>query len=303
MKKKFLNTLIIVLLIILLYDLLNNSYLIKESIIISFDLWKNNIFPYLFPFFIISDLLISINIIDLINKYLNKWMYKLFKINSSSSFIFFMSILSGIPSNSKYINTLIKNGNMNVNDANKILLFSHFVSPLFIIGYIGSIIGKKYSILILCIHYTTNIILGFIFRNYNVNSDNNLSINKTSKSIISTITSSILNSINTLLLILGVISFFSFLVTCINIYIQNPIMKCIISGLLEITNGINNINLLNIPIKEKLIYIISIISFGGLSSHIQVMSILEEYKIRYKMYLISRILHSIISTIILLLLI
>ena len=53
MKKKFLNTLIIVLLIILLYDLLNNSYLIKESIIISFDLWKNNIFPYLFPFFII----------------------------------------------------------------------------------------------------------------------------------------------------------------------------------------------------------------------------------------------------------
>ena len=303
MKKKLLSLLLIILLIIFLYNLMINSYLIREAIILSFDLWKNNIFPYLFPFFIISDLLISINAIDLINKYLNKWMYKLFKINSSSSFVFFMSILSGIPSNSKYISTLIKNGSMNINDANKILLFSHFVSPLFIIGYIGSIVGKKYSVLILCIHYITNIILGIIFRNYNVNKDASLNINKINNSVIKTITSSILNSINTLLLILGVISLFSFIITCINLYIANPILKCIISGMLEITNGINSISFLDTSIKWKMVYIVFILSFGGLSSHIQVMSILEEYKIRYKMYLISRVLHSIISSIILLLLI
>lgn len=301
MKK---NTIIILLLVFLVYEIIDNSIIIKESIISSFDLWKNNIFPFLFPFFVISDLLINTNIIEIINKYSNNIIYKLFKINSSSSFIFFMSILSGIPSNSKYIDTLIKANKLNVYEANKILLFSHFVSPLFILGFIGSIVGKKYSILILCIHYITNIILGLLFRSYHVNRKYyDFNINKTSNSFIKTITSSLQNSINTLLLILGVISFFSFLTTCINNSIENQFIKCIISGLLEITNGINNINLLNISLKLKSLFIIFIISFGGISSHIQVFSILEEYDIKYFPYFISRILHAIISSIILLLLI
>ena len=126
---------------------------------------------------------------------------------------------------------------------------------------------------------------------------------KENYSFIKTFTNSILNSISTLLLILGVIVFFSFLTSCISLYIKNPITKALISGFLEITNGINNINLLNISLRKKLILIMFIISFGGFSSHIQIMSILEENKIRYKMYLISRILHAFISTFILLLLI
>ena len=301
MKK---NTLFILILVFLVYELITNSIIIKESIISSFNLWKNNIFPFLFPFFIISDLLVNTNIIEIINKYLNNFMYKIFKINSSSSFIFFISILSGIPSNSKYIDTLIKTNKLSIYEANKIIIFTHFVSPLFILGFIGSIVGKYYSILILCIHYITNIILGLLFRNYHVNRKYlNFNTNKTSNSFIKTITSSIQNSLNTLLLILGVITFFSFLVTCINCFIENSLIRCIISGLLEITNGINNISLLNISLRFKSLFIIFIISFGGISSHIQVFSILEEYDIKYFPYLISRILHAIISSIILLLLI
>ncbi len=306
MKKKFFNSLIILLLVILLYELITNSYLVKESIVFSFDLWKNNIFPYLFPFFIISDLLININIIDLINKHFNKLMYRIFKISSEGSFVFFMSILSGIPSNAKYIDSLLKTNKLSKEESAKILLFTHFVSPLFIIGYIGNIVGKNNSILILCIHYTTNIILGLIFRNYHVNKSdvvNTIHSKRTNNSFIKTITSSILNSINTLLLILGVISFFAFLTTCINLYIPSPIVKSIISGLFEITNGINNISILDISIKSKMLLIVAIISFGGFSSHIQVMAILEEYKMRYFPYLISRILHSIISILIMMLLI
>ena len=298
MKK---NIFTIILLTILIYELISNSNIIKESILTSFDLWKNNIFPYLFPFFIISDLLINMNVIEIINKYLNNFMYKLFKINSSSSFIFFMSILSGIPSNAKYINTLIRTNDLNVYDASKILLFSHFVSPLFILGFISNIVGKHYSILILCIHYITNIILGLIFRNYHVNKKYSLNIKKTSNSLIKTITSSIINSINTLLLILGVISFFSFISTTFSLYFENQLYKCIISSILEITNGINNISLLNISLELKSLFIIFVISFGGISSHIQVFSILEEYDIKYLLYFISRLLHAIISTSLLLL--
>ena len=303
MKKNISNIIIIILLITIMYELINNSIIIRESIINSFELWKNNIFPFLFPFFIISDLLINFNIIEIINKYLNKIMYKIFKINSSSSFIFFMSILSGIPSNSKYINSLIKNNELTCYEGQKILMFTHFVSPIFILGYIGNIIGRKYSIYILYIHYITNIIIGLIFRNYHPNNLTALNNKKISNSLIKTITNSILNSINTLFLILGIISFFSFIIAIITSNINNPVLKSIICSILEITQGINSIGYLNISIKFKVVLITFIISFGGLSSHMQVMSILEDTNIKYFPYLLTRILHAIISSFLIIVLI
>lgn len=286
------------------YELLTKSNEIKNSILVTFDLWKNNLFPYLFPFFVISDLLINLNLIELINKYLNSVMYKLFKINSSSSFIFFMSMISGIPSNAKYINSLLKSNKMNEYEAEKILLFSHFCNPLFIIGMIASILNnKKIALLILCSHYITNIIIGLIFRNFHPNNCVNFIEKKTTNNFLRSISSSILNSINILLLILGIISFFSCVTTLINSSITSPILKSIICGIFEITGGINQINLLNISLKFKAIFITFIISFGGLSSHMQVMSILEDTNIRYLPYLLSRIMHAVIASFIIYLII
>ncbi|HPF83533.1 MAG TPA: hypothetical protein PLV83_05170 [Bacilli bacterium] len=299
MKKRILNTSLIIILMLMCYELLIKSSEIKTSILLSFDLWKNNLFPYLFPFFIISDLLINLNFIYYLNKYLKNIMYKLFRINCYSSFVFFMSIISGIPSNAKYINTLIKNRQMTSKDANKIILFTHFCNPLFILGFIGSILNKKISIMILFSHYITNIIIGLFTRNYNKNDLVKFNINKTTNNPLKIISSSIINSINTLLLILGVISFFSIVTTIINNNISSPLIKAIICSIFEITQGINNINILNISLKMKAIIITFIISFGGLSSHMQVMSILEDNNISYLKYLISRIIHAILASIIL----
>lgn len=297
MKKNIVNLFLILIIMLFCYELLTKSNDIKTSIIISFDLWKNNLFPYLFPFFIISDLLINFNFIEIINKYFNKYMYKIFKINSASSFIFFMSIISGIPSNAKYINSLIKNKQMDVYEAQKILLFSHFCNPLFILGFIANILGnRKLAILILLVHYSTNIVIGLIFRNYHPNKNVNINNKKITNNFSKIISNSILNSINTLLLILGVISFFSCITTIINTTLSSQLLKSIICGIFEITQGINQISLLNISNKLKVSLITFIVSFGGLSSHMQVMSILEDTQIKYIPYFLSRILHGIIAS-------
>lgn len=303
MKKNILNFLLILILMFFCYQLLINSNSIKSSILITFDLWKNNLFPYLFPFFIISDLLINLNFIEIINKYLNPLMYKLFKINSSSSFILIMSTISGIPSNAKYINSLLLNNSLSEYEAQKIILFSHFCNPLFIMGMIANVLNKKLAILILCSHYITNIIIGLIFREFHSNNCKRVLPKKTTNSFLKTLSNSIFNNINTLLLILGVITFFSCITTIITSYISSPLLKSLISGILEITQGVNQISLLNISLKSKAIIITFIISFGGLSSHMQVMSILENTNIKYIPYLLSRILHSIIASFILYLII
>ena len=65
------------------------------------------------------------------------------------------------------------------------------------------------------------------------------------------------------------------------------------------TSGLKFISLSNSNMISKLLLSCFIISFGGLSVHTQIMNILEDKKIKYLPFFITRILHGIISVIIL----
>ena len=298
MNKKYYNTLIILILLFFLFELFNHSNIINNTIINSSKIWFYNIIPSLFPMYITIDLLINYNILDYFKKIINP-LNKLFKINNSSSIIFILSLLSGFPSNSKYINTMLINNNINIDDANKLLMFTHFSNPLFIINSIGInfLKNKSIGIIILIIHYITNIIIGLINRNYNSYLNNNKYYQNKKSSFITTLTNSIYNTIKILFLLYGIITTFMIITTIININFSiNPIIKTIISGLLEITNGIYYTSLLNINIIYKALIITFFLSFGGLSIHMQVFSILKSYKLNYYNYLKARVFHAIISS-------
>ena len=61
------------------------------------------------------------------------------------------------------------------------------------------------------------------------------------------------------------------------------------------TQGLKYISILEIPLKLKTIISTIFISFGGLSVHMQIISILSDTKIKYYPFLVSRILHATIS--------
>ena len=63
------------------------------------------------------------------------------------------------------------------------------------------------------------------------------------------------------------------------------------------TQGVKLTVGLNIAEFIKVILITSIISFGGLSVHAQVLGIISSKKIRYKYFLYARIVHSILAII------
>ena len=64
-------------------------------------------------------------------------MTKLFNVKGIGSFVFFMSMISGYPSNAKYVKELLDKKLINEVDANKILMFTCFSNPLFIINTVG----------------------------------------------------------------------------------------------------------------------------------------------------------------------
>ena len=70
----------------------------------------------------------------------------------------------------------------------------------------------------------------------------------------------------------------------------------IICGLLEMTQGIYYISYSKIPLLLKATFITFFLSFGGFSIHLQVFSILKDYKLQYSNYLLARVIHGIIAS-------
>ena len=61
------------------------------------------------------------------------------------------------------------------------------------------------------------------------------------------------------------------------------------------TGDISNISILDITLKQKSTIIGMILSFGGISVHMQVKSIISDTPIKYQPYLVARLLHSSIT--------
>ncbi len=309
--KKIASIFIMAILIFIGFEILTESESILKSVVFSLNIFRNNIFPSLFPFFILSSLLIKYGFVELMGNLFKGFMNKIFKINSKCAFIFFMSILSGNPACAKYTRELYLNGEIDKYEATKILCFSSFTSPLFILGTVSLFLNnKEVGSLILVCHYLGNIMVGILMRNYHpskidgeksslkkaINSMHMKRIsNKESFGII--ITNSLVNSINTLLLILGVITVCLVLTTIIDNNISlNSTLQSILNGFIEMTQGLKYISLEPIPLKLKCILTVMILSFGGFSVHMQIMSILSDTDINYMPFLCSRVVCSIISS-------
>ena len=310
--KKITSVFIMIILGYIGFEILTESESILNSVDFSLNIFKNNIFPSLFPFFVLSNLLIKCGLPEFMGNLFKGIMNKLFKIQGACAFIFFMSIISGNPANAKYTKELYLDGKINKYEATKILCFTCFSNPLFILGTVSLLFlnNKESGALILLCHYLGNILLGIGMRGYHPSKQENektslyKAIDEMHKKRISNkesfgtiITNSLISSINTLLLILGVITTCLVLTTIIDNNLNlNSVLGSVLNGFIEMTQGLKYISLEAIPLKLKCILTVMILSFGGLSVHMQIMSILSDTGIKYLPFLCARICHAIISS-------
>ena len=286
--------------IFLISIIIIDSNKLIESIRFSFNICINNLFPSFIPFMFLSNFLINYNFTDELSDILKSLMKK-FKISKNCSIVFIMSLFSGTPTNAIYINNLLNNNLIDIKDAENCLYFCHFSNPIFVLSTIGySFLGnKEIGLKILIAHYTSAIIIG-IFNKKRVNNYLNLKKENTvRKNFITILKNSIISIYNTLIIILGIITFFIIITTIINNLLNIATNYKFIYGILEITQGLKYLSLANISINFKAFISVFLISFGGLSIHLQVFNIIDNKKIRYVPYLLSRIIHGILSCIIL----
>ena len=298
MKNKIINIIVIISCLIILIEIFLNKILIFNTISYTLNTWITSIIPSLFPLFILSDILINYNITNYIPKAIKKIFTKLFNVSDNIITIFFLSILSGFPSSARNIRMMYDKKIITDKEASHALIFTHFSNPLFILGTISVFFLKNNTlgIIILISHYIPNIILGITTRKLNKPINNIYNIKYNNLNFSKIMINAIKNSIDTLLTILGTLSCFlvlsSIIINRINL---DPYTGGILKGILEITMGLNSIANLNIPNIYKTIITSMLLSFGGLSIHMQVLSFLIDTNISYKKFFIARIYHSILS--------
>ena len=302
MKKKHQNLLISLLTIFFLFEFLINSNILFKVFFNTINLCFYNILPNIFAFFLITDILNNYHFPKYLSKIIGNLFEKIYHLPKSCAYVVLMSLTSGFPGNSKLIKDQLDNHLIDEFDATKILTMTHFSNPLFIIYTIGNnfLHDQKTAFIILIVHFLTNLIVGFFFRNvFPYKKKDNLSPTVKSMPFITLLKNSFLNTSKLLINILGIIIFFAIVTTTLSKYLNlNPFTNTIITGLMEITNGLKNLSLLNISKIKAAVIATFFLSFGGFSIHMQTMSLLNKYQINYYVYLLARIFHAAISALI-----
>lgn len=309
MKTKLKSIIIIIFLLLVLVSVLSSPKDTIDSVLFAINIWIYNVFPSLFPFFILSDLLVSYGLIELLSE-LFKNIMMLFGLSGKCAFPLFGSLISGFPSGAKYTKQLLDGDLISLEDANHLIMFTHYSNPLFVVGTVGSVLlnNKSLGVFILISHFLGGIAIGILFRRKDKFKKEKASIRKAlssmhkkrvnnKNSFITTLSNSIYNTIDILILLLGIIIVFlvfSNLLTKLSI---NDNLLLFLKGILEMTQGIKFVSISQISLVLKTILITFFLSFGGLSVHLQVSSIINGSKIKYKNFLIARIFHAFLSSI------
>ena len=313
LKRNFLPLLFLCFTFCLLIFSKSNLPAVKSGLL----LWANSVVPSLFPFFVATELLINTNIVTQLGNVLNKYTRSLFNVSGAGGFAFIMGIISGYPVGAKIACDFRQNNICTKEECERLLSFTNNSGPLFIIGTVG--------ILLFITHVLACITVGIVFRFWKRNKTYNkdfVAISKNSKknNIVSfsnlgeVLAESITNGISTILLIGGFVVIFSSVISILKtsgilnllaflitplfniLHIDTSFAIPLISGLLEITNGISGIS--NIAIKKISINIILtafLLGFGGISILLQVLSITSKTDLSIKPYIYGKLLHGLFA--------
>lgn len=284
--------LIIYILIITELLILNNAPVITSSVQKYALIFIQTIFPSLFPTMLIGNLLIKMGVTRIIPKFLKNIFAKIFNFNETCTIIFILSFIAGSPSNAKFINDYYELGRLSRKQAESLMCVTHFINPLFIIQVIGNHIFNNKSIgyfLVLMI-LIINLIKAVILKNNFIDNNYKNKENYENISFIKTITPSIKGTIESLLIILGTVITFGTLCTLIvHVFNLNAFFNLIVGGILEMTSGVTNLNIVDISPLLKLYLSYFFINFGGLCIQMQELSMLKKINIKYMKYFMFRI--------------
>jgi len=298
----FLTIIITSFICFLLFNAKLLSYIIKDNI----ELFLYNLLPAIFPFILLTNILIQSSMAYNLSYGLSTIVSKIFNISNTSCPAIIIGMLLGYPNSAIFLSHLYLKNKISSKELEKLLAYTSNANPSFIISTIGISFYSniKIGIILLVSHFLSSIILGISLRNVNINiiqqnTQNRYTLDKKKHTnMFNIITNSIFNTIKTLGIVFSFTVIFAIISSIIcNIFSFSNLGDSIITAFIELTNGMKKLSCINLNINKIIILSSFFLSFGSLMIIYQIYAIVHKCNVSIFKFIFYKIIHGILSAI------
>ena len=283
-----------------------NPQIAIDRIVNGLFLCANTVIPSLFPFMVISELMIASGIGDLLGRYLMRPMSFLFGISGNGACALILGMLCGFPVGTKCAVSLYDKGEISKEECERLLSFCNIPSISFTVNIVGQRIFGDSSVgwLFYAILVASSIALGMIGADKSRSLTFSRSPSRTKRQqrlSASCFVRAVEGSARSTLTICAYVVFFSSFVGVLDVVfnaLNAPLMlKTLICGALEMTNGAVACEAFESPpVRGALCALF--VGWSGISVHFQMLSICDGKGLRLGRYIVNKLLQGIICSVI-----
>ena len=258
----------------------------------------NTVIPSLFPFMVISELIISLGASKYLGKILSPIFRPIFDLNEHAASAFILGTLCGFPVGARTAVSLYEQGKLDENEVSRVLCFCNNPSSAFVISAIGiSLFGSRaLGIAMYVITLLSAIIIGIFLRficgkGKHKNNKKAFSNINDQTSGVHIFTKAVTDSAGAMITVCAFIIFFSsFLGMLRDAFAPTNTPDTIVSavmGFFELTNGVTYAAS-HTKAEIAILLCAAIAGWSGLSVHFQIMSICKGLKISFRPYFAAK---------------
>ena len=285
-----------------LFLMLRNSAVATEYITRGLRLCAKTIIPSLFPFMVISELILSSGIGNKILRPFMPVFKPLFRLSEQGCYAVLMGMLCGFPVGARCAMSALKSNGLTREEAERVLLFSTNPSTAFLINAVGtSLFGNRRFGVALCVTVLlSQLIVGLLFTHVSTHEKRRDDYATTVRAariqsvrISKLFTKAIGSASSGILLICAYVVFFSALSGTVNLVLNHTtlptVIQTVIACILELSSGVSAAG--GLPSQDLAMILCAFASgWTGISVHCQLLSVCDGSDLRFRTYFFAKLL-------------
>ena len=279
------------------------------------ELCFNVIIPSLFPFFVLSALVVELGLASYLGRALEPVMRPLFRVNGACASAVALGFVGGYPVGARTALSLYEKGLCSRTEAERLLAFCNNSGPAFILGVVGAgVFGdSRVGLLLYLVHTLASLLVGLLFRFYGGRGERRAPSKAGGQTIAAVrlsaaFTGSVARSFQSTLSICAFVTFFSVaiqLLTHFGVFsalasalaaLFGPLglteewAMRLLTGSLEISSGVWSLSGTG-ALAGRVSMAAFMLGWAGLSVHCQVLSFLADSGLSTRTYILGKLLH------------
>ncbi len=250
------------------------------------------VLPSLFPFFVLSSLLVSSGGADALGHVLEPLMRPLFNLSGAGAAAFALGLVGGYPVGARTAAELYRSGALSRSEAERLLSFCSNAGPGFILGVCGAAVlqSARAGAYLYLVHVASAVLTGVLMRRLPGAERAPSPPRGSTQSVrpAAAFPNAVRDSFAAAWSVCGFVVLFAVIVRPVSALLPGRALPI---GLLELTNGV----LMLSPGQSGFVHCAVLLGWGGLSVHAQTLSVLDDTELSAKRYLLGKTMQAALS--------